>query len=57
MGTIDQAVARHQAGRRTSDILERLHRWEIAAVTNGHIVPLGTSLIAVAHKPEMEQSK
>jgi len=51
VSTVDQAVAHHQIGRRTSDILERLHRWEIAALSNGTSVPLGTSLIAVARKP------
>ncbi len=52
VSTIEQAVAHHQVSRRTSDILERLHRWEIAAIKNGHIVPVGTSLIAVARKLE-----
>jgi SAM-dependent methyltransferase len=56
VSTIDQAVAHHQIGGQTSDILKRLQRWEIAAVRNGHTVPLGTSLIAVARKLATEQA-
>jgi SAM-dependent methyltransferase len=51
VSTVDQAVAHHHAGRRITSLLDRLLGWELAAVRAGHIVPLGTSLIAVARKP------
>lgn len=50
VSTTEQALAHHQVGGRTSNILERLHRWETAAVRNGHSIPLGTSLVAVARR-------
>jgi SAM-dependent methyltransferase len=56
VSTADQAVAHHHAGRRTSIVLERLLRWEVAAVKRGYDIPLGTSLIAVARKPKPEPS-
>jgi len=57
VSTIAKTLAHHQTNLRTSDILKQLHGWEAAAVRGGHIVPLGTSLIAVARKSETEQSK
>jgi SAM-dependent methyltransferase len=54
VSTADQAVAHHQVGPHTSNGLERLLHWEVAAVSRGTGIPLGTSLIAVARKPKAQ---